>query len=195
MELGKQIRKCRQDVGMTQEELAERIFVTRQTVSNWENDRSYPDIKSLLMLSSLFDVSLDLLVKGDLEEMKEKINEEDVRAFQRDSSIFAVLLIVSLLAAVPMFYFLKWVGIGCWAVLYAVTMVYAFRVEKQKKRFDIQSYREIVAFFEGKPLTGMDKVRESGKRMYQKILLTLGSVLIGGILAMLGLMLLEKIFG
>ena len=53
---------------VSQEELAERIFVSRQTVSNWENEKNYPDLKSLLLLSSLFGVSLDILVKGELSK-------------------------------------------------------------------------------------------------------------------------------
>ena len=53
MEIGRQIRKYRQELNMSQEELADHVFVTRQTVSNWENDKNYPDINSLLLLSSL----------------------------------------------------------------------------------------------------------------------------------------------
>lgn len=178
MKLGRQIKKYRQEANMTQEELADRIFVTRQTVSNWENDKNYPDIKSLLLLSSLFQVSLDTLVKGDLEEMKEKIKEDDVRKFNRDSGVFTVLLIASILSAVPMFYFLGLIGAGIWVVLYGITMYYAIRIEKQKKRYDIQSYREIVAFSEGRRLDETEKIRESGKRMYQKILLTIGAAVV-----------------
>jgi transcriptional regulator with XRE-family HTH domain len=66
MEIGKQIKKYRSEMEVSQEELAERIFVSRQTVSNWETDKNYPDLKSLVLLSSLFGVSLDLLI-GDGE--------------------------------------------------------------------------------------------------------------------------------
>lgn len=80
MEISKQIKKHRLDAELSQEELAEKIFVTRQTISNWENNRSYPDINSLILLSNFFDISLDILVKGDLEEMKEEIKLEIGRA-------------------------------------------------------------------------------------------------------------------
>ena len=53
MEFSEQIKKYRSQAALTQDELAEKIYVTRQTISNWENDRSYPDVKSLLLLSSL----------------------------------------------------------------------------------------------------------------------------------------------
>lgn len=55
---------------MSQEQLADAIFVSRQTISNWETDRTYPDVQSLLLLSNLFEVSVDSLIKGDVEEMR-----------------------------------------------------------------------------------------------------------------------------
>ena len=63
MELGKQIRKYRNERTLSQEALAEKIYVSRQTVSNWENDKSYPDVNSLVLLSEVFEVSLDQLIK------------------------------------------------------------------------------------------------------------------------------------
>ena len=59
MELGKQIKKYRTEASLSQEELAAKIFVSRQTISNWENDKNYPDIKSLVLMSEVFRVSLD----------------------------------------------------------------------------------------------------------------------------------------
>ena len=53
MELSNQIRKYRTEHKLSQEELAEKVYVSRQTISNWENGKSYPDIHSLLLLSSL----------------------------------------------------------------------------------------------------------------------------------------------
>ena len=79
---------------LSQEELAEKIFVSRQTISNWENNKNYPDVKSLLLLSSLFSVSLDILIKGDLEEMKEKIKTEDIDGFKHDGNIFSMLMLL-----------------------------------------------------------------------------------------------------
>ena len=90
MDIGKQIKKYRTEMKFSQEELSEKIFVSRQTISNWENNKNYPDVKSLLLLSSLFNVSLDILIKGDLEEMKEKIKSEDIVEFNHQSNIFAV---------------------------------------------------------------------------------------------------------
>ena len=65
MELGKQLKDARAKAGLSQEELAKRIGVSRQTISNWENCRSYPDIGSLIKLSDLYGLSLDAILKED----------------------------------------------------------------------------------------------------------------------------------
>ena len=75
-------------MNLSQEELAEKIYVTRQTISNWENDKSYPDIHILLLLSSTFHISLDQLIKGDITTMKEEISKEAIQKFNRDGAIF-----------------------------------------------------------------------------------------------------------
>ena len=117
MEISKQIKKHRLDAELSQEELAEKIFVTRQTISNWENNRSYPDINSLILLSNFFDISLDILVKGDLEEMKEEIKLEDIQQFNRDSKIYTALLAALVLSAAPLLFYLHRLGIVLWAAL------------------------------------------------------------------------------
>ncbi|MBQ5897033.1 MAG: helix-turn-helix transcriptional regulator, partial [Oscillospiraceae bacterium] len=61
MEIGKQIKKYRTELGLSQEDFADKIFVTRQSVSNWENDKNYPDINSLVLMAEIFGVSLDTL--------------------------------------------------------------------------------------------------------------------------------------
>ena len=58
------------DANMTQETLAERLAVSRQTISNWENSRSYPDIASIIALSDVYNMTLDSLLKGDEEIIK-----------------------------------------------------------------------------------------------------------------------------
>ena len=63
MELSKRIKELRTEKGWSQEVLAERIYVSRQTISNWETEKSYPDVQSLLILSNIFGVSLDDLIK------------------------------------------------------------------------------------------------------------------------------------
>lgn len=191
MEIKNQIRAYRSQLGMSQEELGEAVYVTRQTVSNWETGKSYPDIQSLLRLSSLFGISLDQLIKGDVEQMKDKISNSEIRDFNRLSNVFTLMMVLSLLAWVPLAHFLGWWGIALAAVLFAVTLWLAFKVEKEKKKYDIQSYKEIVAFLEGRRLDEISKAQEVAKRPYQKVLLTLGSASLGALITALLLWLLS----
>lgn len=179
MEIGSQIKNRRLHAGLSQEELAEQIFVTRQTLSNWENDKTYPDINSLLRLSSLFNISLDELVKGDLQKMKEQINSEDMLKFHREGKLFAVLFAAMLLSSIPLTLWDRWMGIGIWLCICTITMISAFRVEKLKKKHNIHTYKEILAFSQGKRLDELETAEERGKRHYQKILLCLASAALG----------------
>lgn len=74
MKIGEKLRDARNQKGLTQEEVADEIHVSRQTISNWENNRSYPDIISVILLSDLYQMSLDVLLKGD-KDMIEHLNE------------------------------------------------------------------------------------------------------------------------
>lgn len=181
MELGKHIRKYRTEANISQEELADKVFVSRQTISNWENNKSYPDIKSLVLMSEIFHVSLDQLIKGDLEKMKQEIDAQEYTKFQKDSNIFAGLFIALLILPIPLAELFGWFGIAVYAMVFTIAMVYAIRVERYKKKYNIQTYKEIVAFTEGKTLDQLEKAREEGKRPYQKFLLAVCS----GILTLL----------
>ncbi len=178
MNLGTQIKKYRNTLALSQEKLAEKLFVTRQSVSNWENNKTYPDIKSLLMMSELFKVSIDELIKGDVDAMKKEINEQEQTEFQRDGTVFAVLMTMVLVLPIPLSKLLGWIGWGIWAVIAAVTLYYGVRVEKFKKKHNVQTYKEILAFTEGKTLSEIEQAREDGKRPYQKVLLVVGSALL-----------------
>ena len=79
MELGNQIKKYRSELQLSQDQLAEHIYVSRQTISNWENEKSYPDVNSLVLLSEVFKTSIDNLIKGDIEIMKEKLMNKKLR--------------------------------------------------------------------------------------------------------------------
>lgn len=178
MELGKQIKKHRQEVQLSQEELAERVYVSRQTISNWENDKSYPDVNSLVLLSETFQISLDNLIKGDIEVMKDVIQKEEIEKMNRYGKIYTIMLIATAVSAVPLFMLLGVWALIPWGIIWGISMYFAFMLEKIKKDNDVQTYKEIVAFSEGQLLDDIQKQREIGKRPYQKILLVIGSGLI-----------------
>ena len=163
--------------------MAEKVYVSRQTISNWENGKSYPDVNSLVLLSEVFQTSIDNLIKGDVEVMKKQVRSEDIREFKRLNTLYFILFLTLMISPIPLAYYLRIMGIVIWAVLAAVTLFAALAVEKKKKQFDIQTYREIIAFSEGKRLDEIEKNRENGKRPYQKILLVMGSGIITLIIA------------
>lgn len=198
MELGKQIRKYRNEQALSQDGLAEKVYVSRQTISNWENSKSYPDVNSLVLLSEVFGVSLDQLIKGDVAIMKEQINKHeqqysshDQQRFEHLGRIFTVLFFAAIITPVPLAYFLSYVGIGIYVAQFIVTMYVASLVEKEKKRLDIQTYREIIAFTEGTSLSEIEKAREEGKRPYQKLF----SAVVAGAITFIIAMIFGWIFG
>ena len=91
MEIGKKLKDARMRSGFTQESVAEKVNVSRQTISNWENEKSYPDIISVIELSNLYSISLDELLKGD-EKMMEHLEESTNVVKSTRKLIDAILL-------------------------------------------------------------------------------------------------------
>jgi len=63
MRFGERLKKARSDMNLTQGDVANELYVTRQTISSWENEKTYPDISSLIQLSNYYQISLDTLLK------------------------------------------------------------------------------------------------------------------------------------
>lgn len=102
MEIGVKLKDARLRAGMTQEKVAEEIQVTRQTISNWENEKSFPDIVSVIRLSSLYGISLDQLLKGD-EEMMEHLEKSTNIVKSNQKLIMAIIANVLLLIFLVLF--------------------------------------------------------------------------------------------
>ena len=169
----RRIKQYRERQGITQEELALKVFVSRQTISNWETNKSYPDIKSLTLLSNIFHVSLDDFIKADIEEMRKIVDKDKIREFNIMSYIFLAEILIVMISAYPLFSLDGYIGVAVWLLFFVITFATAAIIEKFKKNNDIQTYKEIIAFVENKPLTYEESQREIGKRIYQKILLAL----------------------
>lgn len=173
MNVGARIKKYREKQNISQDELALKVFVSRQTISNWETNKSYPDIKSLTMLSNIFHVTLDDFIKGDIEEMKKIVSKEKIEKFNIMSYIFLVEMLIVMFSAYPLFTLDGYIGVIIWALFFVITFVTAIVIEKFKKKNDIQTYKEIIAFMENKSLSYEEVQQEIGKRNYQKILLAI----------------------
>ncbi len=87
MNIGNQILTIRKEKQLTQEEFGRLFHVTRQTVSNWENGKSYPELQILVSISDQFDISLDTLLKED-SKMVQSIDKERVMGIiKREKSV------------------------------------------------------------------------------------------------------------
>ena len=191
MEIGNKIKKYREHINLSQEELADKVYVSRQTISNWENNKSYPDINSLKLLGNVFDVSLDEFIKKDIEEMKRRINEYDLKKYNTLSIIFSIEFLVMLISAYPLLRFFEIYGIIIWIIIYILNLYTGIKIEKIYKKNDCRTYKEIVAFTEGKTLSIKEQIEEKAKRPYQKFLLGVFS----GIIAIIVFIILDLIFG
>jgi len=129
MEIGKKLKEARIRSGITQEDVAEQIGISRQTVSNWENEKSYPDVISVIRLSDLYAVSLDELLKGD-NKMIEHLEETTNVVKSNQKLIWAILaniVLIALLITLSIFipenqYFL--VGVFCLMIISASVLLY-----------------------------------------------------------------------
>lgn len=166
MEVGNRIREEREGLGISQEELARRIFVSRQTVSNWETGKTYPDVQSLLLLSNLFGASVDSLVKGDVEAMQEEMENYEldrfkIRVFRRIAlallAVGAVMLAVLVVQGERPFSPLFVLAL----VLLAAGTPFAHMADRVERSHDIDTVREVKAFLDGVDPDQIERDRET----------------------------------
>ena len=159
MELSRQLKTRREEQGLSQDEVAKAIFVSRQTISNWETDKTYPDVQSLLLLSQLYDTSIDELVRGDAGRIQQVV-ERDSRKMRLLSygmigfSLLAFLFLLGFSLAWPEPSSFARMSKGniaggvTFIVLYAIGFGMAIAIDRLKKH-DIVTYREIDRFLKG----------------------------------------------
>lgn len=197
MDISNQIKTRREAMGLSQEQLAEKLYVSRQTISNWERDKTYPDVQSLLMLSILFDTSIDTLVKGDVTVMEETVERDRKRMGTR--MLWLAVLMLALMAAAfalmlsPAFVWMEeaWgVGIAsAVAFLPAVAaLVVAAILEQIKRENDLVTYREILAFMNGEDEIDRDpralprRAWPTRHRLAYDVLTMLAATVMGGVI-------------
>lgn len=108
MTLGNNIKRIRKEAKLSQEDFAEKFCVTRQTVSNWENSKSYPDLETIIRISDSFEISLDILLKEDITMVKTIDHEvKSTRKYARALTViaFIVVLLIGSFAVYSMVYF------------------------------------------------------------------------------------------
>ncbi|MBZ6009263.1 helix-turn-helix transcriptional regulator [Leuconostoc gelidum subsp. aenigmaticum] len=169
MELGKQIKNYRTTFNYSQEQLAEKTFVSRQTISNWETNKSYPDIQSLLLLSSVFGTSLDELVKGDLQVMKNELqNNKSNRKMTVYSWIMVISFLVTAVSMGPILLSDKVILLFIPFLLLVPACYFGSKVASLKKSADIKTYSEILAFSQGKSVDELRRYRNKSSDFFEK---------------------------
>jgi transcriptional regulator with XRE-family HTH domain len=98
MDIGRKIKNARTNANLTQEQVAETLGVSRQTVSNWENEKTYPDIVSVVKMSDLYNISLDHLLKEE-KPMSNYLNylEESTNTVKSKNRVALFILIATYL--------------------------------------------------------------------------------------------------
>ncbi len=128
---GEKLKKLRTDNGFTQEELAEKIFVTRTAVSKWETNKGYPSIDSLKELSNLFEISIDSLIADEDIDNKRIIDEKNSRKFYWCAigclAATTLATVISCFASIPYFGIISILG-------YAGYVIFGFLSKPKYKR-------------------------------------------------------------
>ena len=103
MEIGSKLKNARNENGVTQEQAAELLGVSRQTISNWENNKSYPDIISVIKMSDLYSVSLDHLLKEDnsMKQTYHEFLEESTNTVKAKNNLSKIIILST--------YFVVWI--------------------------------------------------------------------------------------
>jgi transcriptional regulator with XRE-family HTH domain len=100
MEFAEKIKKERKDRNWSQEELAEKLFVSRQSVSKWENGQNYPSIEIVIRLSDLFGITIDELLRSD-DELKNKVIKDSKHlAYPKLKAFFDIVFLIGVLLLV-----------------------------------------------------------------------------------------------
>lgn len=154
MDIGSKLKNSRKNAGLTQEAVAEKIGISRQTLSNWENNKSYPDVVSVIHLSDLYSVSLDELLKEDAGMMKHiEETTNDVKSRQKFSKLVQVIAYLVIWAvAITVF----WLGgrvdamgyslVVLWLVLPVSTFIISIFIGKDD---DWANYKWLMLIFFG----------------------------------------------
>lgn len=172
--------------------MAEQIYVTRQTISNWENERSYPDVQSLLLLSALFDVSLDELIKGDVQIMK---NVLDIHKMNLWSWVMLISFALGAILILPMVRAFGVAGAIPSVVLILLSLGASLVLERIKVKNRVETYSEIVAFMEGREADKEKVATERQQKARTTAIKIFGSMAVGAVLIGISLLLEWLIFG
>lgn len=94
MNFGENLQKLRKEKNISQEQLAEELHVSRQTIGKWENGVTYPETECLIQISDFFEVSIDTLLKGTVTEQQSKSSAGIALRNRRIRTVIAIILFI-----------------------------------------------------------------------------------------------------
>lgn len=157
MELHNRLVDLRKAKNLSQEELAEKLYVSRQTISNWERGKTYPDINSLLLIATFFDVSLDNLIKGDVDIMKHQVDQSQFKKWLIATGLS--ILTHSFIQPLGRFY-----QIENFQILNFISLLPIFyclyKLYQLMKNHKLQTYSQIIDFVNSKEKSDFSWLRE-----------------------------------
>ena len=190
MDIGNQIRERRQALGLSQEELAQRLYVSRVTVSHWETGKTLPDVQSMLLLANLFGTSIDEMVRGDVDEMREMVEKDE-----QQRKAFAIALGAVEVTVIAVLAFMVTVGRDyldlalrlLLAVLVLASAVVVLVARRQEGGRDARNAAELLGAASGDPV---EAARESASANAMRLVLQvfvglavgIGVLVLGGLL-------------
>ncbi|MFC5631565.1 MULTISPECIES: helix-turn-helix domain-containing protein [Streptococcus] len=157
MELHSRLVDLRKSKQLSQEELAEKLYVSRQTISNWERGKTYPDINSLLLIATFFDVSLDNLIKGDVDIMKHQVDQSQFKKWLKATCLS--FFTHSFIQPLGRFY-----QIDNFQILNTLSLLPVFyclhKLYQLMKNHKLQTYSQIIDFVNNKEKSDFSWLRE-----------------------------------
>lgn len=142
MDIGIKMKNARTKANLTQEQAAEALGVSRQTISNWENGKTYPDIVSVVKMSDLYDISLDRLLKEDrsmpdyLDYLEESTNVVKSKKSLSKLILIATYLVIWAIALIVFWFFtsssdaMGYSFMSLWVLLPVTTFVISLLIGK-----------------------------------------------------------------
>lgn len=128
MEVGERLKVRRNELHLTQDQVAESLGITRQTMSSWENGRSYPDIERVIRLSELYALSLDELLKGDQKMVRHLQENTVVNHFLKlfigmlliNVALMVILMLVHSMSETLLFIIFALIGLNTMSLFYLI---------------------------------------------------------------------------
>lgn len=112
MNIGEQIKSRRMELNITQQDLADRLNVSRSAISNWETNKNYPDLQIIVQISEELQISLDELLKGDADVVKQisKDTTESKKLRGRTKKLIAAVSVLAVMLLAAVYLFFGWSG-------------------------------------------------------------------------------------